>query len=67
MPIAIDRAGVQRLVGEGAQLVDVLPRADYEELHLAGAISIPLRELDERTVSVLDASAPVITYCNDFL
>jgi rhodanese-related sulfurtransferase len=67
MPIAIDRAGVQRLVGEGAQLVDVLPRADYEELHLAGAISIPLRELDERTMSVLDASAPVITYCNDFL
>jgi rhodanese-related sulfurtransferase len=67
MPIAIDRTGVQRLVGEGAQLVDVLPRADYEELHLAGAISIPLRELDERTVSVLDASAPVITYCNDFL
>ncbi len=67
MPIAIDRNDVQRLMREGAQLVDVLPREDYDELHLAGAISIPLRELDARTVSVLDESAPVITYCNDFL
>jgi rhodanese-related sulfurtransferase len=67
MPIEINRDDVQRLMREGAQLVDVLPRADYEELHLAGALSIPLRELDARTASVLDASAPVITYCNDFL
>jgi rhodanese-related sulfurtransferase len=67
MPTAIDRNEVQRLVREGAQLVDVLPREDYDELHLAGAISIPLRELDERTTSVLDGSAPVIAYCNDFL
>jgi rhodanese-related sulfurtransferase len=67
MPIAIDRNDVQRLVREGAQLVDVLPREDYEELHVAGAINIPLRELDAHSASVLDASAPVITYCNDFL
>ncbi len=67
MPTGIDRNDVQRLMREGAQLVDVLPREDYDELHLAGAISIPLRELDARTVSVLDESAPVITYCNDFL
>jgi rhodanese-related sulfurtransferase len=67
MPIVIDRNGVQRLVREGAQLVDVLPREDYDELHLAGATSIPLKELDARTASVLDDSARVITYCNDFL
>jgi rhodanese-related sulfurtransferase len=67
MPTVIDRSEVQRLVREGAQLVDVLPREEYEELHLAGAVSIPLRELDARTAGVLDASAPVITYCNDFL
>jgi rhodanese-related sulfurtransferase len=67
MPTRIDRDEVQRLMLEGAQLVDVLPRADYEELHLAGAVSIPLRELDARTANVLDPSAPVITYCNDFL
>ncbi len=67
MPITIDRDDVQRLMRDGAQLVDVLPRDDYDELHLAGAMSIPLRELDARTASVLDDSAPVITYCNDFL
>jgi rhodanese-related sulfurtransferase len=67
MPTGIDRNEVQRLVREAAQLVDVLPREEYEELHLAGAVSIPLRELDARSAGALDASAPVITYCNDFL
>jgi rhodanese-related sulfurtransferase len=67
MPTRIDRDDVQRLVRDGAQLVDVLPRADYEELHVAGAISLPLSELDARSASVLDSSTPVITYCNDFL
>ncbi len=67
MPTTIERDDVRRLVSEGAQLVEVLPRADYDELHLAGAISLPLRELDERTANRLDSSAAVITYCNDFL
>jgi rhodanese-related sulfurtransferase len=67
LPITIERDEVQRLVGEGAQLVDVLPREAYDELHIAGAISLPLRELDRRTATRLAPSDPVITYCNDFL
>jgi rhodanese-related sulfurtransferase len=67
MPVTIDRGEVERLVRDGAQVVDVLSRTDYDELHIAGAISIPLKELDARTVRVLDASAPVVAYCNDFL
>ena len=49
MPNAIFRDGVRRLVQEeGAQLVDVLPREEYEDEHLPRAINIPLKEPDGR-------------------
>jgi rhodanese-related sulfurtransferase len=54
------------MVQAGAQLVEVLPRREYEEEHLPGAISLPLRELDRATSSQLDKSRPVITYCYDY-
>ena len=67
MPSNVTREDVLRLVADGAQLVDVLPREAYDELHLAGAVSIPLRELGERAPDELDPEKPVVTYCNDFL
>jgi rhodanese-related sulfurtransferase len=57
---------VRRLLGEGAQLVDVLEPEEYQHSHLPGAISIPLKELNETTARRLDRSRPVIAYCNDF-
>jgi rhodanese-related sulfurtransferase len=65
MPTAIDRSEVQRQVERGAQLVEVLPADEYEEDHLPGAISLPLRRLDTEAVSVLDRARPVIVYCWD--
>ncbi len=53
MPKTIARDEVRRLVEDGAQLVDVLPREEYEEEHLAGAINIPLKELDAETTAGL--------------
>jgi rhodanese-related sulfurtransferase len=67
VPTAIFRGGVRRLVQEeGAQLVDVLPRQEYEEEHLPGAINIPLKELDRETIARLDRDASVIVYCHDY-
>jgi rhodanese-related sulfurtransferase len=66
MPTGIDRDEVQRLLREGAQLVEVLPRAEYEREHLAGAISIPLKELNRETAGQLDRDRPVIVYCHDY-
>jgi rhodanese-related sulfurtransferase len=67
VPTAIFRDGVRRLVQEeGAQLVDVLPREEYEEEHLPGAINIPLKELDWETIARLNRDAPVIVYCHDY-
>ena len=65
MPTEIGRADVQRLMREGAQVVDVLPARDYEEEHLPGAINIPLKELDARTTAGLARDRPIVVYCHD--
>ena len=65
MATAIDRAQVRQLLAEGAQLVEVLPAAEYEEDHLPGAISLPLRRLETEAVQILDRNRPVIVYCWD--
>jgi rhodanese-related sulfurtransferase len=66
MPTAVFRDDVRRLVEEGAQLVEVLPREEYEEEHLPGAINIPLKELDGQTTARLRRDVPVIVYCHDY-
>ncbi len=62
MPTSIDRSDVQRLIEEGAQLVEVLPPAMYEEMHLPGAINIPLKNLGRETTAKLERDRPVIVY-----
>ncbi len=62
MPTSIDRSDVQRLIGEGAQLVEVLPPAEYGEMHLPGAINIPLKSLDRETTAKLERDRPTIVY-----
>ncbi len=66
MPTAIFRDEVRRLVEEGARLVDVLPRDEFEDEHLPGAINIPLKELDRKSTATLRRDAPVIVYCHDY-
>ena len=60
MARTIDVAGVRELVDGGAQLVEVLPAQEYEELHLPGAISLPLKELDAPAGERLDRGRPVV-------
>lgn len=68
MPKSADRDEVVRLLHEDrAQLVEVLPAAEYDEEHIAGAIHLPLKELDAETAGVLDLGRPVIVYCWDGL
>jgi len=63
---SIRRDEVRRLLTEGAQLVEVLPREEYEEEHIAGAINIPLKKLNRQTALQLDRSRPVVVYCHDY-
>jgi phage shock protein E len=66
MPTTIDRSRLREMLAAGAQLVEVLPRREYDEEHLPGAVSIPLRELNRGTTSQLDRSRPIIVYCYDY-
>jgi rhodanese-related sulfurtransferase len=65
MPQTIDRKDVQRLMREGVPVVEVLPREEFEDDHLPGAISLPLRSLEAEAKDRLDPAKPVIVYCWD--
>lgn len=58
---------LRRLLDDGAQLVEVLPAGEYTEMHLPGAVNIPLKTLDAATTTGLDRERPVIVYCWDAL
>jgi rhodanese-related sulfurtransferase len=65
VPKVIGREELQRLLGAGAQLVEVLPKEEYDEEHLPGAINIPLRKIDAEAKEKLDPGRPVVVYCWD--
>ena len=67
IPKDLDLEGVQMLVRRGAQLVDVLPVEEYDQLHLPKAVSIPLSRFSRRTADELKWDVPVIVYSRDFL
>jgi rhodanese-related sulfurtransferase len=58
---------LRELLDQGAQLVEVLPAAEYTEQHLPGAINIPLKLLDAQTTAQLDRRKAVVVYCWDAL
>jgi rhodanese-related sulfurtransferase len=67
MSRAIELPRLQRLIGEGAQVVEVLPVEEFTEFHVPGAINIPLKQLDADSVSVLDRRRAIVVYCYDYL
>ncbi len=65
---SITKEKVRQLVGEEeGQIIEVLPKEEYSQQHIAGAINIPLKELTADAAASLDRSKPVIAYCHDFL
>jgi rhodanese-related sulfurtransferase len=66
MPTMINRDEVQDLMNQAAQVVEVLPQKQYREVHIAGAVNIPLQKLNGETASQLPREKPVIVYCYDY-
>jgi rhodanese-related sulfurtransferase len=66
MPKMIELEEVQRLMDEGARVLDVMSREEYDDSHLPGALHISLKELDERATAALERDRPIITYCYDY-
>jgi len=67
MPESIDLPRLHQLIADGAQVVEVLPAAEYAEQHLPGAINLPLKTLDADTTAHLHRERPVAVYCWDSL
>jgi rhodanese-related sulfurtransferase len=68
MPTDITVDEARRLLrDDDALLVEALPREEYEEEHIAGAVSIPLKALTPDAVKGIDRDRPVIVYCDDDL
>ena len=63
----VDLDGLRQRLAAGAQLVEVLPRSEYDELRLPGAINLPLKELDAESAQQLDLGREVVVYCWDGL
>jgi len=58
----VSREEAQKLVDEGAQLIDVRAEHEWEAGRIAGATHLPLAELAERTGEI-DRDRPVVLYC----
>jgi phage shock protein E len=67
LPTEIDFQELERLLATGAQLAEALPEDEYNEGHLPGAISLPLKQLTSERAEVLERNRPVIVYCWDSL
>lgn len=61
-PREVSREEAQKLVAEGAQLVDVRADHEWEVGRIAGATHLPLAELAERAGEI-DKERPVVVYC----
>jgi rhodanese-related sulfurtransferase len=62
MPRKLDREQLRRLLEQRTQLVETLPAREYEQEHLPGAISLPLRRIETEATATLDPSRPVVVY-----
>jgi rhodanese-related sulfurtransferase len=60
-----DVRGAQRLLAEGAQLIDVLPASIFEQEHLPGALSLPLESMSADAIADLDRTRTYVVYCFD--
>ena len=58
----VDCAGVQDLLGRGAQLVDVRTPMEFQQGALPGSVNLPVQAI-QRAPRELDPQRPVIVYC----
>lgn len=67
MSQAITREEVARTIDRGeVTVVEALPPAYYEDVHLPGAINLPHDQVDELASDLLpDKQAEIVVYCAD--
>jgi len=63
----IELGELQRLRAGGAQVVEVLPEAEYRWAHIPEAVGVPLKQLDASGTAQLERTRDVVVYCHDYL
>ena len=58
----VSRDEAQKLIDDGAQLIDVRAPHEWDAGRIAGAAHLPLAELSQRA-SEIDQERPVVIYC----
>jgi rhodanese-related sulfurtransferase len=68
LPGKIDRKELRKKIdrGDDFTLVDARSVLSYREEHIKGAISLPLNEVDEKTVQMLGKNDEIVVYCSSF-
>ena len=59
----LDAEQVQKLVNEGATILDVRTQGEFSGGHVPGAVNIPVQELQQRLGTLEPRDRPVIVYC----
>ena len=60
--ISVDELKALRDRGAKVQVIDVRGQAEYEEMHIRGASSMPIRSLEKRARREISRSIPVVFY-----
>ncbi|MFE9423859.1 rhodanese-like domain-containing protein [Kitasatospora sp. NPDC006697] len=62
----VAREEVQKLIENGATVLEALPAQYFEDKHLPGAHCFPLDDVDTLAGSLLtDKAADIVVYCSD--
>jgi rhodanese-related sulfurtransferase len=57
------KADVIKLVKEGAIIIDVRTRGEYQAGHIEGSRNIPLDAITKEAVAIRNLNRPVVTVC----
>jgi phage shock protein E len=62
-PGIVDGPTAQRLVAEGARLLDVRTPQEYAEGHPPGAVNVPYEVVGQRAAELGGPETPIVVYC----
>lgn len=57
-----EKVNIQEVILNGATIIDVRSKAEYQQGHLKNSVNIPLDKIDH-SIKKLDKNKPVITCC----
>jgi rhodanese-related sulfurtransferase len=64
MPKTVTTTAARALRSAGVRFVDVLPPTAFAEERIAGAVNVPLAEINEAPAR-FDLDEPIVVYCFD--